>query len=146
MEGFVMVIWGVTAVGGAALYIRWLRHGGEAEDAMRPSEAGVGLPPANRSGLRSALVAPHALLGVLGLLLWTVAALVDEDDQLASARWLALATLAAGVTVGVRMFASWRRHRHESAPDRSLPAPMVYGHGLLAAVTVIGAVAAAVAG
>ncbi|HEX2575199.1 MAG TPA: hypothetical protein VHK88_02550 [Aquihabitans sp.] len=136
MEAAVFFIWLVTASGGVALLWTWWRGGGRQEDHPH------GHPLGRRVGITSGLAAPHAVFVVTGMVLWGVAAVVDERYSDNMLRWLALAFLVVGVGVGLTMFTKWRGARR-SGPDEAVPAAMVYGHGLLAAVTTIGAVVVA---
>jgi len=140
----VLAAWVVTATGGVALVILWFRAGGRTADVDQPTEAGVRPAATRRSGITSALVAPHATFAVVGLVMWAIATVVDEEDQLASARWVALGLLAIAIGFGLTLFRRWHANR-DRGPDAAVPSAMVYAHGAFAAATLVGAVVAALA-
>lgn len=136
-----LVLWLLTALGGAVLLVRFVGHGGGAQ--QRSGETRLGAP----------LVFGHPLLAVLGLLVWIGYLLLDRPVL----AWTALALLVAVALLGFAMFARWLpAYRGRSAPsgggrraaggpagtgtgpaEAHLPVPVVAGHGLLAVVTLL---------
>ena len=117
-----LVAWAFTAGGGAVLGVLWLRHGGAHQ----------------RSGIRSPRLLTHIALAVSGLTLWFLFALTER----AVWGWLALGLLAVVVAVGVSMLLLWLRGRseHEATElpaETAFPLPVVLGHGVLGATTLV---------
>src|SRR4051794_15167402 len=84
------VVWVLTALGGAVLYVIWLRHGG-----TRVEEPRAG------GGVSNGRVAAHATFALSGLLFWVLAAAVEKDDQLSELRWFALGGLVIAMAIGI---------------------------------------------
>ncbi|BBX69402.1 hypothetical protein [Mycolicibacterium psychrotolerans] len=126
------IAWILTAGGGAFMLAKWVSGGGH----RKPS--GTHLPPAAVFG--------HFALAALGLVLWIVYLVADNDPI----GWVALALLVPVAILGVVMLARWlpvRQGRSQpvgarvqqagEAPERSFPVPVVVGHGVLAVVTIV---------
>jgi hypothetical protein len=143
-----LAAWVLTALGGFVMLARWVSRGG-----LRQQRAGATRFPAG-------LVFSHFGLAALGLVLWVVYLLVDNDTL----GWVAFAVLIPVAALGFAMLARWipvYRGRTVVAaagpragtsgaggpevgggPDggpaeRHLPVPVVVGHGVLAVVTLV---------
>lgn len=115
-----LVTWLVTALGGFVMLGLWSSRGGH--------RSGGG------SRLSPGLVFSHLVLAVVGLVLW-IAYLLAESDGLA---WAAFVVLLPVALIGFTMFARWiPARRSEAAPESRFPVPVVLGHGLLAATTLV---------
>lgn len=132
MEGIVLAAWILTALGGLVLLTRWARARGR-----RPNDE----PDA--TDISAGMVAPHATFALTGLVFWLVVALAGRDDPEYEMRWLAVGFLVLAIAIGLAMFGRWRASRR--ATDDELPAGVVYGHGALAALTLVGAIVTAFA-
>lgn len=134
MKWVALVAWGFTAVGGFALFISWIGHGGMEQRA------------AGRGRIRPWLLFTHLALAVVGLVLYVI--YVATDDQ--GLNWLAFLFLVAIATLGWWMFAIWlRRRRRERASattgegdavipaEQRFPVWLVALHGIFALATVI---------
>jgi hypothetical protein len=114
-----LITWLVTAAGGFVMLTMWLRRGGH--------KAG------GNSRLPAAMVFTHFALAAIGLLLWIVY-LVNESSGLA---WTAFVVLLPVAVLGFVMFARWVPVARERANAISFPIPVVLGHGLFAATTLV---------
>lgn len=144
-----LITWIVTALGGFALLGIWLRRGG-----LRQQAAGT-------TSFRSGLIFGHFLLAAVGLVLWIVYVVTGTD----SLTWLALGVLVVVALLGFAMFFRWLGVRRattatvaggsepgsaaaqttgEEPAERGLPVPAVAAHGLVAVVTVVLVLLAAV--
>ena len=122
MRWLTLAAWLLTAGGGSVLLGAWVRHRG----------------PSQTEGLRPTRLVPHVALAVTGLLVW-VAYLVWAETWLA---WLAVGLLVLVAAIGAALFAiHWRgrtRADHTTVPaEASFPLPVVLGHGLLGATTLV---------
>ena len=84
------------------------------------------------------MISGHALLALCGLILW-VSYLITGEEVLAQATLLVLALVVSlGVTMAVR-WAKVRRAKPDPLvpPERHFPLPVVIGHGVFAATTVV---------
>lgn len=92
------------------------------------------------------VISAHALLGMVGLMLWIAYLLLDQQ-RLA---WVAIADLVIVAVLGLVMAARWIRvyrayadpgpsftRSNLAPPERSFPLPVVVTHGLLAVTTVV---------
>lgn len=120
-----LVLWLITAAGGFYLLVRWVARGGVRKDTTRLS------PP---------LIFGHFLLAAVGLVVWILYLVLDND----ALRWVALGLLVAVALLGFTMFFRWiptYRGRREilqrEPPERSFPVPVVLGHGALGAITIV---------
>ena len=148
MDVAALILWILTAAGGYVLLGTWLAKGGT-------GSAGSNFP--------SGLVFGHLLLATAGLLLWIVYVGTDRNGV----GWLAFAALLIVALLGFTMFARWiPLHRGTSRhgatvggtgtssgtataatatmttavaepAERHFPVPVVVGHGLLAAATLV---------
>jgi hypothetical protein len=127
-----VIAWILTAGGGAFMLAKWVGGGGH----QKPSA--THLPPGAVFG--------HFALAALGLVLWIIYLVTDNDPV----GWVALALLIPVVILGVVMVARWlpaRRGQPQpvgaqsaqvgEAPERSFPVAVVVGHGVLAVVTIV---------
>jgi hypothetical protein len=132
MEWAALITWVLTAGGGFVLLSIWLRRGG-----MRQQEAA-----GNR--IRPALILSHFLLAATGLVVWIVYLVADKD----ALAWIAFVILAVVALLGWTMFAIWARRRQTRAAEVATAAPgtpaeqhfpvsIVALHGLLAVITVV---------
>jgi hypothetical protein len=130
MKWVALSTWIATAAGGLILFNAWVSGGG-----MERRRAG---------GIRPWLVLTHLALAVLGLLVYVLYVVVDDQGL----NWLALLFLLPTAALGWWMFALWFRRvrRAKASPaaagddtDRpeGFPVPVVAGHGVLAVTTVI---------
>jgi len=130
-----LIVWILTAGGGAFMLAKWVRGGGHrASTASR-------LPPA--------VVFGHFVLAAVGLVLWIVYVITDNH----SIGWIGLALLAPVAILGFVMVARWASARRvgstagqttaapasplQDAPERSFPVAVVVAHGLLAVATIV---------
>ncbi|MBV9795975.1 MAG: hypothetical protein JO016_18770 [Actinobacteria bacterium] len=126
--------WVLTVFGGLILLMIWIIE----YDREFQTTVATRLPVPVISG--------HALLGLVGLAIWFVYILVDQD-RLA---WVSIAILAVVAILGLTMAARWlgvyRRFakpgpslagKKTVPPERNFPLPVVVGHGLLAIVTIV---------
>ena len=129
------ITWLITAGGGLLLLGIWLIE----YDREFQSAAATRLPVP--------VISAHALLAVAGLVVWT-AYLITDASRLAWATVLILATVAIlGLTMAARWIQVHRAHetvaatgaraRITSPPERNFPLPVVIGHGIFAAVTIV---------
>jgi hypothetical protein len=136
-----LIAWIVTALGGFYLLATWVSRGG-----LRQGQSGV-------TRLHPSLVFGHFLLAAAGLIVWIVF-LIAGSKPLA---WVAFIILVPVALLGFTMFARWlgvvRARVPVAAPasgppsavaegglvpaERHLPVPVVVGHGLLAAATLV---------
>jgi len=133
-----LVVWILTASGGAFLLAKWVRGGGH-----RASTASSLPPP---------VVFGHFVLAALGLVLWIVYVITDNHPI----GWIGVALLAPVVVLGFVMVARWQSTRRrvastatqpsstagmpspsQNAPERSFPVPVVVAHGVLAVATIV---------
>jgi hypothetical protein len=135
MEWVALVTWVLTAGGGFAMLGLWLKHGG----MKQGDEPGDRIQPAR--------ILSHFALAATGLVLWIVYVASDSD----AIGWIAFVLLAVVALLGFSMLAIWLRQRsHEPAvattaatvpadapAERRFPVPIVAGHGVLAAATLV---------
>ena len=130
-----LITWLITAGGGLLLLMIWLIE----YDREFQSAAATRLPVP--------VISAHALLAVAGLVVWA-AYLLTDASRLA---WAAVLTLAIVAILGITMAARWiqvyrapgavaatgAQARLAGPPERNFPLPVVIGHGIFAAVTVV---------
>jgi hypothetical protein len=133
MKWVALATWVLTAGGGFFLLSLWLKNGG-----MQQSDQ-----PGAR--IRSARVLTHFGLAAIGLVLWIIY-VASSSSALA---WIAFVILLAVAVLGFTMLAIWmgqRRRRTEAvtaAPGAAAPAEQAFPdavvgvHGVLAAVTLV---------
>jgi hypothetical protein len=114
-----LITWLVTAVGGFVMLGVWISRGGH-----RPG-SGTRLAPG--------LVFSHFGLAVIGLVLWIVY-LVAHRSVLA---WVAFVLLLPVALLGFTMLARWIPARRTGVAESRFPVPVVVGHGLFAATTLV---------
>jgi hypothetical protein len=114
-----LVTWVLTALGGFVLLARWVSGGGHRPDT------GTRLTPG--------LVFTHFALAAVGLVVWIVY-VVAKSDALA---WVGFVLLLPVALLGFTMFARWLSSRRTDAAESRFPVPVVIGHGLLAATTLV---------
>jgi hypothetical protein len=114
-----LVTWLVTAIGGFVMLGRWI--------------AGGGHRPGGASRLSPGLVFTHFALAAIGLVVWIVY-LVVNNDTLA---WVAFVLLLPVALLGFTMFARWLSSRKTDTAESRFPMAVVLGHGLFAATTLV---------
>ena len=114
-----LITWLVTAAGGFIMLGVWISRGGHRPDS------GTRLAPG--------LVFTHFALAVAGLVLWIVY-LVAHKTALA---WVAFVLLLPVALLGFTMLARWIPARHTDTAESRFPVPVVVGHGLFAATTLV---------
>jgi manganese efflux pump family protein len=127
-----LVVWVLTAGGGFYLLATWIAKGG----ARSPSSSH--LPPA--------LIFGHFALAAVGLVVWIVFVIAGSKTL----AWIAFALLVPVALLGFAMLARWIPTYRAAAggpsasgssaaepAERHFPVALVAGHGLLAVVTVI---------
>jgi hypothetical protein len=129
------ITWLITIGGGLLLLAVWLIE----YDREFQSAAATRLPVP--------VISAHALLAVAGLAVWT-AYMITDAPRLAWATVVILATVAIlGLTMAARWIQVYRAHETVAAtgahagmtrpPERNFPLPVVIGHGIFAAVTIV---------
>jgi hypothetical protein len=113
-----LVTWLVTALGGFVLLGTWISRGGHRGSETR---------------LAPGLVFGHLGLAVAGLVLWIIY-LVAGSGALA---WIAFVVLLPVALLGFTMFARWLSSRRTTAVESHFSLPLVLGHGLFAATTLV---------
>jgi manganese efflux pump family protein len=131
-----LVAWILTAGGGFYMLAKWIAGGGH----RRPGT--TKLPPP--------VVFGHFLLAAVGLVLWIIYVVADNDPM----GWVALVALVPVAALGFTMLRFWipsyRTSRapagagtsaaspsSDAPPERSFPVVVVGAHGVLAVVTVV---------
>ena len=114
-----LITWLVTAAGGFIMLGVWISRGGHRPDS------GTRLAPG--------LVFTHFALAVAGLVLWIVY-LVAHKTALA---WVAFVLLLPVALLGFTMLARWIPARRTGTAESRFPVPVVVGHGLFAATTIV---------
>jgi hypothetical protein len=138
-----LITWIFTALGGSLMLAQWVRGGGHRRSTS------TRIPPA--------LIVGHFGLAALGLVLWIVYLITDNDTT----GWVAFVLLVPVALLGFAMLVRWiptyqasrtptavgaGQHTVPSGagsagidgpPERSFPVAVVAGHGLLAVVTVV---------
>lgn len=133
-----LVTWVVAALGGFYLLSVWLRKGG-----LRQQRSGTTRFPVG-------LIFGHFLLAAAGLVGWLVFVITDNGG----AAWTGLVLVALAALLGFTMFARWLGGRGDSAgrtragggevaAERHLPMAAVLAHGLVAALTIVLVIVAA---
>ena len=129
-----LITWIVTALGGAYLLRTWLARGG-----VRQQRTGTTRFPAP-------VIFGHFLLAAAGLVVWIVYLIADTK----ALAWAAFIILLPVALLGFAMFARWIAVHRASTPataaagqessapaESAFPLSVVLGHGLLAAVTLV---------
>jgi hypothetical protein len=123
-----LITWLITAVGGFVMLGLWISRGGH-----RPG-SGTRLAPG--------LVFGHFALAAIGLVLWIVYVAIDSE----ALAWVAFVLLLPVALIGFTMFARWIPARRTGTAESRFPLPVVVGHGLFAATTLVLALVAALEG
>lgn len=133
-----LITWLLTAIGGFVMLGLWINKGG-------PKSGNSHLPPA--------VIFGHFALAAIGLIVWIVYVIADID----ALAWVGFILLLPVAVLGFVMLARWipvyRAPATVSGPgatssnaepaEKHFPVPVVVGHGVLAVVTVILALLAA---
>jgi hypothetical protein len=114
-----LITWLVTAVGGFVMLGLWISRGGH-----RPNSG---------SRLAPGLVFGHFALAVVGLVLWIVYLVVDST----ALAWVAFVVLLPVAILGFTMLARWISAPRTGTAESRFPLPVVIGHGLFAATTLV---------
>jgi hypothetical protein len=146
MDIAALVAWVLTATGGFVMLGRWIGGGG-----LRQQRDATAFPPA--------LVFGHFGLAAAGLVLWIAYLLLDS----ARLAWVAFVVLILVAALGFTLLSRWSVGRRHGAAvggppggsasgvaarpaEQTLPVPIVAAHGVLAVVTVVLVLLAALAG
>ncbi|SCF01265.1 hypothetical protein GA0074695_2861 [Micromonospora viridifaciens] len=114
-----LITWLVTAVGGFVMLGLWVSRGGHR--------------PGSGSRLAPGLVFPHFALAAVGLVVWIVYLVMDK----AALAWVAFVLLLPVALLGFTMLARWIPARRSGTAESRFPVPVVIGHGLFAAATLV---------
>lgn len=114
-----LITWVLAAGGGFVMVAQWAGRGGHR--------------PGSSTRLSPTFVFAHLAVAVIGLVLWIIY-LVTDAGGLA---WTAFVLLLLVAVVGFTMFARWLGSRRASTPESRFPVPVVLGHGLFAATTLV---------
>ena len=147
-----LLTWVMTAAGGLYLLTIWLIE----YDREFQSVAATRLP--------IPVISTHALLAVLGMGLWTVYLLTDQDSLTFGAAGILVVVVILGLTMAARWIKVYRAYgsrsrrarvpasvpvgvgggygahastRIATTPERHFPVPVVILHGVFATLTVI---------
>lgn len=137
MKWAALIVWVITALGGFGLLAIWLQRGG-IQQADQPGRR-----------IRPPLIFTHLVLAASGLVVWIIY-LASGTRALA---WVAFAVLLVVASLGFGMLALWLQRRQaapalEGAPgtgalegstpaEQHFPVPIVAVHGLVAAITLV---------
>ncbi|MCV7281923.1 hypothetical protein H7J88_20045 [Mycolicibacterium flavescens] len=129
-----LILWILTAGGGAFMLAKWVSGGGHRGSTTSQ------LPPP--------VVFGHFVLAAVGLVLWIVYVVTDNHPV----GWIGLALLVPVAILGFIMLARWLAGRRErtgttprseaAPPEHSFPVPVVVAHGVLAVATIVAALLA----
>ena len=114
-----LITWLVTAVGGFVMLGIWISRGGHRPDS------GTRLAPG--------LVFTHFALAAIGLVLWIIYLVVNKT----ALAWVAFVLLLPVAALGFTMLARWIPARRTTAAESRFQVPIVVGHGLFAATTLV---------
>ena len=114
-----LITWVLTAGGGFIMLSMWISRGGHR------SGSGTRLAPG--------LVFTHFALAVIGLVLWIVYLVTDQEVL----TWVAFVLLLLVALLGFTMLARWIPARRSGTAESRFPVPVVAAHGLFAAVTLV---------
>jgi uncharacterized membrane protein SirB2 len=138
MKWAALILWVITALGGFGLLGMWLQRGGM-QQAQQPGRR-----------IRPPLIFTHLLLAATGLVLWIIYLANDRKGF----AWVAFALLLVVASLGFAMLALWLQRRQTAAAtpaatsrtvgsegsmpaEQHFPVPIVAGHGLAAATTLV---------
>ena len=133
MDAVALVLWVVTALGGALMAGIWIRAGGPAQHR------------GGNSRISPVRLVSHVALAAAGLVLWIVHVATDNDVP----GWLAFAVLPLVALLGLLMFVTWLAGRGaavtgEPPAEQRFPAVVVAAHGAFAVLTVVAVLVAVV--
>jgi uncharacterized membrane protein len=114
-----LITWLITAVGGFVMLGLWVSGGGHR------GGSGTRLVPG--------LVFTHFALAAIGLVVWIVFVVVDRT----AVAWVGFVLLLPVALLGFTMLARWLGSRSTGAAESRFPVPVVIGHGLFAATTLV---------
>jgi hypothetical protein len=134
-----LLTWLVTATGGLYLLTVWLI------EYDREFQA------AARTRLPVPVISAHAVLAVTGLAVWGVYLLTDMSRLVWAAVFILAVVALLGLTMAARWIKVYRAHAAPAGrvrpgtrgsgivvpPERHFPLPVVVGHGLFAAATIV---------
>jgi hypothetical protein len=137
-----LITWIITASGGLYLLAIWLIE--YDRDFHRALATHLPVP----------VISAHALLAITGLVLWALYLVVDERRLAVAASLVLVAVASLGLIMGVRWIRVYRSNparepagsggeprqvdvRPGVVPERSFPLPVVIGHGVFAAATLV---------
>jgi uncharacterized membrane protein SirB2 len=138
MKWAALITWVITALGGFGLLAIWLQRGG-LKQADQPGRR-----------IRPPLIFTHLLLAATGLVLWIVYLASDKKGF----AWAGFGLLLVVASLGFGMLALWLQRRQAtpavagaggavgvgegSTPaEQHFPVPIVVGHGMIAATTLV---------
>jgi hypothetical protein len=138
MRTAALIAWIATVAGGLTLTAFWLVRGGwsrpqDTEEKMARHDA-TRLAPL---GISLHFLLPHALLAIVGLILW--GAYTASQDDYEQVEVFAPIVLGIVAVLGLTMW-SWARRSRRSrirTPEDRLPTPLVFVHGLAAVTTIV---------
>ncbi|MEV4253413.1 hypothetical protein AB0J52_09595 [Spirillospora sp. NPDC049652] len=131
-----LIIWLLTALGGITMLGLWLARGGLRAPAGAPPTR---FPPPVLFG--------HVIVAVAGLIIWIIYMATDKT----ALAWISFVLLLIVALLGFGLVSRWLPTRkilptEPGPPERAIPVPIVVGHGLLAVVTVVLVLIAAIKG
>lgn len=126
-----LILWILTAIGGAVMLGKWVVAGGAKPDSA--------------TRLPAPIVFAHFLLAVAGLVLWIIFLAAD----LTALAWVSFALLIIIALAGFFMVARWLpvyqgTQGTGDAPEKDFPVVIVGAHGVLAVATVVVVLLAAI--
>lgn len=140
MKWAALITWVITALGGFGLLAIWLQRGG-IEQADQPGRR-----------IRPPMIFTHMLLAASGLVLWIIYLAADTKGW----AWAAFGVLLVVASLGFGMLALWIQRRQSAGSpalagaggsatmvegntpaEQHFPVPIVIGHGLIAATTLV---------
>ena len=132
MEELALIAWIVTVLGGATLATLWFRRGG----ATQPQDESTGR---GRPGIATPLLAPHAVIALAGLVIWTVYVVRGDTTGMSYTPGFVTGALVIVIALGLAMFRRWSLARRGEPvggeAERRMPVALVALHGLAAATT-----------
>lgn len=120
-----LITWLITAVGGFVMLGMWISKGGHRPDSG--------------SRLAPGLVFGHFAMAAIGLVVWIVYVAIDSQ----ALAWVGFVLLLPVALLGFTMLARWIPARRSGTAESRFPVPIVIGHGLFAATTLVLALLAA---
>ena len=141
MKWAALIAWVLTAGGGFVMLGLWLKHGGRQQ------------APGSQGRIRSPLIFGHFALAAIGLVIWIIYVVSDQETL----AWVAVALLVVVALGGFTMLAMWLQQRRQPAQagaapaapgapagppggqpaEQRFPVPIVVLHGLLAVTTLV---------